>query len=402
MSPVSAQQAAAPAAVYDTAHHVLTAFARAIGADERGAEYSIDFGPAVLAALVGQDHPHADSGLGPPAEPGPEASAFVAWLRTLREGCTHPGLFGWGLAGYLQGLNTARPVWPAVAGLADAARAELSDCAHRWRPDRMGWLDYDVVTGPAGSLLVLAADPRSAPRDLTATTGHLTRLCDTPELTALRVGRYRGEDLRGFNYGRINTGIAHGAAGVALALAAAARATGLTADLGTALTRLATWLRGESRIAPGGLITWPHAGGVAELPRGPQAWCYGTPGVAWALWETAGVLGDAELADFALDAAASVLRWYDSGDTAAPLGLTLCHGAPGLALLCDAFDRYAALPGAGPLRDRLVSELLGRQDEVIALADEDTTLLSGASGACAALLTLYGGDRGWLSAFGLR
>ncbi|WP_419994137.1 lanthionine synthetase LanC family protein [Streptomyces boninensis] len=395
MSPVSAQQTAAPAPVYETVDRVLAAFTRVVGADERGEEYSIDFGPAVLAALTAQSRP----GL-PAAEPGPQAQAFATWLRTLRQGCTHPGLYGWGLAGYLQGLRTAAPVWPAVAGLADAARAELTDCAHRWRPGRMAWCDYDLVTGPAGTLLVLTADPRCTPADLAATVGYLTRRCEGDGLTGLRVGHYRGEAMRGWNHGRINTGVAHGAAGVALALAAAVRATGLTAELGTALTRLATWLRAQSRVAPGGLITWPHGGDMADLPPGPQAWCYGTPGVAWALWETAGALGDPELRDFALEAAASFLRWYD-GD-AAPLGLSLCHGAPGLALLCDAFDRHAGLPGARDLRDRLVRELLGRQEEVAALANTDTTLLSGASGACAALLTLHGGDRGWLPAFGLR
>ncbi|MFE0172149.1 lanthionine synthetase LanC family protein [Streptomyces sp. NPDC059002] len=376
---------------------VLTAFADLAPLGARGEEYSIDFGPAVLAALTAAAATAADPRQPPPA---PAARAVAAWLRQLRQGCTHPGLFGWGLGGYLLGLRSAAAVWPGLGGLAGTAFRELAACSGRWRTQGLAWCDYDLVTGTAGTLLALAADPACTRDDVTHAVGHLTALCAHADLPGLRVGRYKGEEMRGWNHGRVNSGVAHGAAGVATALCRAADATGLTDEIARSLDHLASWYLTRYDAGPRGVITWPPAGDLTHLPGRPVTWCYGTPGIAWALWETGRVIDDAPLREFALHTADSFLRGYD--EAADRPDLSICHGLPGLALVCDAFDRYTDLPGAAALRDRLVGSLVERLDEVADLAAYDGTLLTGATGACATLLTLESGDRTWLAAFGLR
>ncbi|ATL25288.1 lanthionine synthetase LanC family protein [Streptomyces formicae] len=375
---------------------VLTAFADLAPLGARGEEYSVDFGPAVLAALtVAAD--------GPRTPPAPAPRAVAAWLRQLRQGCTHPGLFGWGLGGYLLGLRTAAAAWPRLGGLADTAYRELAACSGRWRTEGLAWCDYDLVTGTAGSLLALAADPACTRRDVAHAVGHLTALCADADLRRLRVGRYKDEEMRGWNHDRVNSGAAHGAAGVATALCRAADATGLTPEIAASLEHVASWYLTRYEAGTRSVVTWPPAGGLTHLPSRPLTWCYGTPGIAWALWETGRVLDDAPLREFALHAATSFLRGYD--EEADHPDLSLCHGQAGLALVCDAFHRHAGLAGAAALRDRLVARLLERLDEVTDLAARDGTLLTGATGACAALLTLESGasgDRSWLAAFGLR
>ncbi|MFJ2766391.1 lanthionine synthetase LanC family protein [Streptomyces sp. NPDC087300] len=380
-----------------TSARVLTTFAELAPMGARGAEYSVDFGPAVLAALSA-----ATASPGQPPPP-PATRAVAAWLRQLRQGCTHPGLFGWGLGGYLLGLRTATTAWPGLGGLAGTAFRELAACTGRWRTEGLAWNDYDLVTGAAGSLLALATDPACTRQDLAYAVGHLTTLCADADLRRLRVGRYKDEEMRGWNHGRVNSGAAHGAAGVAVALCRAADATGLTDDIAASLDRLASWYLKRYETGTRSVVVWPPAGDMTHLPSRPLTWCYGTPGIAWALWETGRVLDDAPLREFALHSANSFLNGYD--ETADRPDLSLCHGLSGLALVCDAFDRHAGLTRAAELRDRLVERLHERLDEVTDLASDDGTLLTGATGACAALLTLESGascDRSWLAAFGLR
>jgi len=78
--------------------------------------------------------------------------------------------------------------------------------------------------------------------------------------------------------------------------------------------------------------------------------------------------------------------------------LAVCHGAAGVLLVADAFARHAGLPAAAALRDDLAAHLTERLDAVTRL---DATLLSGAPGVLAALLTAAGGDRGWLPCLAL-
>ena len=273
-----------------------------------------------------------------------------------------------------------------------------------WQLQEVGWRDYDLISGPSGIVLALASDSDCSPVHLLPAAAHLVALCDTDDLRRLRVGAYRYEELRGWNYGRINTGLAHGITGVIAALRAIAQTAGIDEELAVALKRTTSWLVAQSFTDGRGVLTWPSVAvdGSLGLPQASrrQAWCYGAPGVAWTLWEAGRVLGDTDLQSFALASASSFLTAYD--DAFYLDGLSICHGAAGLLLITDAFSRFAELPGTGELRDHLECYLLDHIDEAVDSTTTDPSLLSGTSGAIAAVLTLQTGDRTWLPVFGLR
>jgi hypothetical protein len=367
-----------------------------------------DAGPAILTAAMASAH-----SVTPPA--GIAERALVVWLRQLHQP-SHPGLFGGGAAGRLLALRIAATAWPRLADLAAAVRARLCGyvAARPWATVDVGWEDYDLVTGPAGILLAFAADPAIGPSGRAPLSTHLARLSVDDELAGLRIGRYRDDALRGWNYGQINMGLAHGLPGVLTGLRAAADADVLSPQLERVLRRLASRLCAESSTDPRGVLTWPPGSRDVSPAARPasrrQAWCYGCPGVAWALWEAGRVLRDQDMQTLASQAAISFIGAYDDDFYLYATGddryggetLGICHGAAGLLVIFDSFARHTDVPGAAALRDHLAGYLGDRLDAVAALARGDCSLQSGACGVMAALLTAAGGDRRWLAALGLR
>ncbi|MFI9388515.1 lanthionine synthetase LanC family protein [Kutzneria sp. NPDC052558] len=124
-----------------------------------------------------------------------------------------------------------------------------------------------------------------------------------------------------------------------------------------------------------------------------QGWCYGMPGIAWALW-TAGARAEAMRYLRILGQTFDPDRNLHGRD-ADRLGI--CHGAAGVMLIADAFV-HAGVDAARGLRDLTHAYLADRLDLVSTL---DETLLMGASGVLAALLTVEGADRRWLRCLGL-
>jgi hypothetical protein len=162
------------------------------------------------------------------------------------------------------------------------------------------------------------------------------------------------------------------------------------------------WFDGEdtgmAHGAAGVLVVSPQPGLAAWLleqqcvGQRRQGWCYGMPGIAWALW-TAGARADA------VRLMRSLCQTFDPdvnlyGRDADRLGI--CHGAAGILLIADAFVREG-VTGAVGLRDLMFTYLTDRLD---LLRDLDDTLLLGAPGVLSALLT--GADRTWLWCLGLR
>jgi hypothetical protein len=124
------------------------------------------------------------------------------------------------------------------------------------------------------------------------------------------------------------------------------------------------------------------------------------------LWEAARVLRDPTLQDFAENAMRSFCATFDEtfyiGDGPVRDALGICHGVAGTFAIADAFGLYAGLAEAVSLRDRLEGYLLDRINKIRWLAHEDMTLMNGASGILAVLLTRHGGQREWLSQIALR
>lgn len=354
-----------------------------------------DPGPAVLALLLPDDY-----------RPLTEAALGV-WLRGLRTAPTHSGLLDGGLAGRLAVFRLGTALLPRLSGLAGATARSLARFAQRgaWPTSGLRCSDYDLISGPAGVLLAhCVATPRSS--QLAPFATHLAALCADSDLS-----RLRGAD------DRVNTGLSHGVSGVVVALAAGYRADPSHDQVATALRHVARWLIEEAYYDERGLLTWSQAGREGHPPPleagRRQGWCYGTPGVAWALYELSEALAGtgidevgAGAGQLARCAMRSVCRYYDEdfhlGAGSAGSRLAICHGAAGVLAITDAFATHAGLPEAGALRDRLSGYLLDRIDAVTELGRTDMRLLCDACGTVAVLLTAAGAPRTWLPMIGLR
>jgi hypothetical protein len=358
-----------------------------------------DAGPPLLAALVVERDPSAQE----LAE-----RALARWCERIAVGSAYPSSFG-GAGGCYAGARAAAAFYPGIARLAERLRARLTAWAAQaaWRTAGVSWRDYDLVSGPAGIVLSLAGDPACPPGAIAPAAGQLARLCDAASLYRLRVADYADDPDRWWNCGRINCGLAHGVPGVVAALRVACEIAGAE-RYAAALRNACAWVAAQAYADGRGLLTWPPGGLDGEPPETSrrQAWCYGTPGVAWALWDAGRTLGDPALQALGTEAMASYCARFDAAlyVDAAPLNgaLGICHGLAGMLAVADAFARHARLAPAAALGARLEALLLERLDEVEQLAETDMKLLTGAAGALATLLSRDGGDRSWLSQLALR
>ena len=331
------------------------------------------------------------------------------WLDDLPDQIHSLGSFG-GMGGFLAGVRAGIAIDDDFASLyerlLDQTGRWLTDV--QWRTSSVAWVDYDLFRGPAG-LVLAGATNIGATTPFVPAARHLARLCDDPGLEGLRAGAEI--DLpSAFNLGRINTGMGHGVTGVASALRHAAETFEDGLNYRPALRRACDWLVDQAYLADGDFITWPAVGRDGARASGAadrrQAWCYGTPGVAWTLWDAGRVLGDASLQVLGEEAMRSFCRVFDA-DFSFPIDdsseeLAICHGVAGTLAVADAFARYAALHEAALLRDELESHLLDRVDQIADIARSDMTMLSGAAGILSVMLSAHGGARGWLCQLALR
>jgi hypothetical protein len=365
-----------------------------------------DPGPVVLAALAARSAGRAV-----------DERVLERWLEQLRE-LLRSGSLQFGPAGPLSALSAARSVTPRLGRLSHSLWDQVAEGLPRdcWRTRAVTWVDYDVIRGPAGMLLSLVASGRLSASGAAARLRlaircalQLIRLCETEDLASFRLGRDHGDEQLRWGEGRINTGLAHGVAGVVLALKSALEHGVAPAGRArAALTSVSEWLVAQSYVDRSGLRTWPHASldGGAPPPKAqsPQAWCYGTPGIAWSLWESGRVLDRSDLRSFALDAIGSFCARVETRidrrhDLPAQLGL--CHGLAGTLAIADCFGRHARFEPAAKRADELERSLVRELVEVAALKN-DASLLTGAPGILAVLLTRRGAPRRWLVPLGLR
>jgi hypothetical protein len=366
-----------------------------------GTDRTHDGGPAVLAALA------AGAGV---AGQGLFDRVLQRWLAGLPDDSRYVGAFE-GLAGFVAGLHAAGPLHERLRPLATLVGESLAtwSTSGALHTDRVVWADYDLISGPAGVVLCLATADAAVGRAGPA-AGHLAALCDRPDLRRLRLNDDGGDPRRSWNVGRVNTGLGHGVTGVAAALRVAVEALPGGERFAAPLRRVCDWLVRESYVDDNGMVCWPPAGLDGQPPsRHPtrrQAWCYGTPGIAWTLWDAGRVLADDRVQDFARQAMRSFCDVFDEGRHLDPepvdATLGVCHGAAGTLAIADAFARHAALPSAAVLRERLGGYLLDRLTDVDELAVRDLSMLTGAGGILSVLLLDSAADRCWLNQLALR
>lgn len=358
-----------------------------------------DAGPIVLAAcLLSVDENQYDLA----------HLALNRWIDGIPDDFPGIGPFG-GLGGFLAGLRAAMRVNAALGSLYHSVCAKSEEWLEHidWRFSEVAWRDYDYFTGPSG--VIISGSDQSCPRSaLDPALVHLRALCTPPDMERFRAGE-EIDARSAFNIGKINTGLGHGLAGVAAAFTQAIQFYAVD-ECRRPLRKICDWLQREAFTDARGLMTWPPVGrDDGAIPEGfdfRQAWCYGTPGMAWTLWNAAQVLDDAQLAQLGTTAMSSFCQLFDPDlyidDAPANESLSICHGVAGTIAVADAFGRHANLAIATDLKHHLVDYLLERTGEVRALGQTDMSMLSGTGGIMSVLLTAMGGDRTWLSQLTLR
>ncbi|MFE2041962.1 lanthionine synthetase LanC family protein [Streptomyces sp. NPDC059477] len=344
-----------------------------------------DVGVPALAALLAGTHPDDET------TTAVAARAVASWARTAGRGSGHHGLFSGGLAGTLAGLRFGARLHPALNTVADRLHTHLATPRPR-RQDQVTITDYDLIVGPAGTLhALLLADTEAAPLPQ---IDHLALLASDPDLRRLRAGQDDRFPELDWLQGRVNTGMGHGVAGLLTALTATVRQTAPTPRLTRAIHHLTHWLTAQSFDDARAIRSWDGAG-LEDVPlpgaRARQAWCYGAPGICWALWDAADAVDDKETAEWAESAFTTLCAHYDEtfhlyGDPPTDR-LACCHGAAGVLAVADAFHHHAHHPGAATLRTRLTTYLTAHLHELPTLAAQDMGLLGGATGILCALLT---------------
>ena len=238
--------------------------------------------------------------------------------------------------------------------------------------------DYDLISGASGILGYLVSI--HVPSDvvlqaISVLLEYLVWLMSTeqeherkrwyvpPSLYALPSEREQ------YPYGYYNCGLAHGIPGPLTALACAWQAGYQIVGQRDAMYAVSSWLVERSiRDAYG--INWSfwipderEKGGTWNgLPAARSAWCYGSPGIARALWLGGAALGDASLCGIALESLKSVLlRPQAQRNIPSP---TFCHGISGLLSICVRF--------ANETHDRDICEAIpDLVESILALFDEE-------------------------------
>jgi lantibiotic biosynthesis protein len=286
------------------------------------------------------------------------------------------GLFG-GLSGLAfaaaslsrGGLRYRRLLATLDARLASGATAAAARLGQDRPPGGVG--EFDVISGASGvgayllwrdshgvlpevlSGLVALAEPQDgSPRWMTP-----PQLLGDPSTIHL------------YRWGNLNCGLAHGIPGPLAVLALALRDGKEIPGQVAMVRRLADWLVAHRADDQWG-VNWPTAvplpppGGSEVRPAGllpsRSAWCYGSPGVARALWHAGEALDEAGLRELAVEAMQGVLRRpVAERRIGSP---TFCHGVAGLLQVVLRFGHdtgQACFAGAAA---ELVDQLLAAYD----------------------------------------
>jgi hypothetical protein len=287
----------------------------------------------------------------------------------------------------------------------------------RTRRGSGGVFDFDVISGLAGIARYLLLRQQHEPA--LAALQHV--LQSLVWLTEQENGLPRwytpaqflrdGSSLKLYPNGNLNCGLAHGCPGILAALSISELAGQNVAGMSEAIDRLADWLAAHTITDEWG-INWPTAVplGSDSLPMvigdgdsRPEAavyrssrcaWCYGSTGVARAIWLAGKAVGNSEYQRLGIGAMEAVYRRpIPARRIDSP---TFCHGVAGLLQVTLRFASDTGSPGffdaAASLWDQLASHyqpesLVGFLNiEPGGMRVEQPGLLDGAAGVLISLL----------------
>lgn len=274
---------------------------------------------AYLARVSGQDRFHEPARDIAYGVAGRLERAISLWRHDGRQNA----LLTLGMSGGLTGALYFLTHWAALtadtaplAGLLDEVAPYMEET---YRTDDV----LDVIGGGAGHVLALCAAWRVIPSEELA--GLIGRMSAHLAERGVRTGDRIRWPAAQFD-GRALGGFAHGASGMALSLARAARVTGDDAHLDTARAAL----RFERSLRDERGNPWPDL--RPDVPWDTMvAWCHGAPGAGLARLALAEAFGgDPSLdADIGL-AVRATMEYYEEAETYYPVrNLSLCHGELG-------------------------------------------------------------------------
>lgn len=288
---------------------------------------------------------------------------------------------------------------------------------------------YDVVSGLSGTgrYLLLASD---RPRNREALLGilrYLVNLAEPIEVGGHEVpgwylpveNQFLEQDRKLYPSGNFNCGMAHGIVGPLALLTLALLDDVKVPGQEEAARRMAGWLLKWRQEDDQGYY-WPDRVRLEEeisrVSMGPhirrEAWCYGTPGVARALWLAGRALEDPELCEAALEGMNSVFSRSPANRNLD--GPNFCHGNSGLLRIAHRFVRDTENHEPSWRLEGLAEEVLqefepgsafGFRDKVpteqVQHSLDSASLLEGAAGVALSLLSVTheGFERQWDTAF---
>lgn len=263
---------------------------------------------------------------------------------------------------------------------------------------------YDLASGLVGWGAWLRLRPAGCDLRSAVVEALVRRLTAEPGCRALKQIPDTELGLRPAPFGYIDCGMAHGLAGV-IALLALYALDGhpLGANAWEALADATRWLA-DNAVSGASGPQWPR---VAELDATGSTlpgtidrpgWCYGSPGIARAVWLAGRALDEEGYQELALRAMRRSLEPDQVERLTTP---TLCHGLAGLLSITMVFAHETGDDSLRSFVDALARALLGLYDEKAPFGYRDVEtgggpvdnpgFLDGAAGVVSVLAAVAGG-----------
>ena len=211
---------------------------------------------------------------------------------------------------------------------------------------------YDVMYGLSGvaNYLMLFKDDSQILETLTMILTYMINICKYKVVDNKKVPRFMISKTNSYfvenndNHHYINLGLSHGIPGILMVLIKA-YSLGIILDGQLSTINMLKNLILNHCINTGYRKIWSseismidYINERSELKYSRDAWCYGTPGIAYVLLVTAEVLKDDNLKNFAIESMKDALKYK--------LGInspTFCHGYAGLLYLSHKFYEHTKI-----------------------------------------------------------
>jgi lantibiotic biosynthesis protein len=268
----------------------------------------------------------------------------------------------------IDGRHYRRLVAALDAVIATEITAKVQWLADRYKGISVG--EYDLISGVSGDALYLLTSYQKGGME-TILSQAISSLAALTLRNEDGIPRWHSPPERldaqmqeRFPTGNLNCGLAHGLPGLLAALSLGYMEGNDSASVRQAILRSADWLV-DNIVSDGWGIGWPMAVplGSPKIPVevGRSAWCYGTPGVARALWLAGNAVGRPDLQQLAV--AAMEVVYKKPPQARQIVSPTFCHGIAGLLQITLRFANDTHYPLFVDAARALTHQLLESFDE---------------------------------------